>query len=82
MTGEDLSARRLAKHGMRRGAYDGATKRRFCLFVAGRANGEAVEWRYEFDTKSERDEYARKLLASKVQPGAVYPLRELHATFH
>lgn len=51
-----LEARNLRKYGMRRGAYDGANKRRFVLFIK-LPNGN--ERRSEFDTKKERDEYAR-----------------------
>ena len=57
--GRELSARNLRRHGMRRGAYDGATKRRFVLFV----DEGATEWRHEFDTKAERDAYALRSLA-------------------
>lgn len=63
----DLSARNLAKYGLRRGAYDGATERRFVLFESGTdpATGKAVEWRMEFNTKRERDEAARAKLDTK-----------------
>lgn len=57
-----LASRNLAKHGMRRGAYDGANRRRFVLFVSA---GDGNEWRSEFDTKRERDDYALKLLAER-----------------
>lgn len=53
---DELSSRNLAKYDMRRGAYDGANKRRFVLFVPGH---DGNEWRYEFDTKKERDDIAR-----------------------
>ena len=62
---DELSARNLAKHGMRRGAYDGATKRRFVLFAS---NGDGTETRSEFDTKRERDDYARRKLARARTP--------------
>lgn len=61
---DELSSRNLAKHGLRRGAYDGANKRRFVLFVK-LPNGN--ERRSEFDTKKERDNAARnKLLEALV----------------
>lgn len=65
----DLSARRLAKLGLRRGAYDGANRRRFCLFEDLR-NG--LELRSEFDTKRERDAAClaavERLMASRHAP--------------
>lgn len=56
---DELSSRNLAKYGMRRGAYNGANKRRFVLFV-NLNNGN--ERRHEFDSKGQRDDYARVLL--------------------
>lgn len=53
-----MNARQLAKYGMRRGAYDGANRRRFVLF---QDNGEN-EIRREFDTKRERDEFAQMIM--------------------
>lgn len=53
----ELSARNLKRYGLRRGAYDGATRRRFVLFES-----RGVETRREFDTKAERDEMARTRL--------------------
>jgi hypothetical protein len=53
---DDLSARNLRKYGLRRGAYDGANRRRFVLFASV---GMGVETRSEYDTKRERDEAAR-----------------------
>lgn len=60
MSGNDvLSARNLARYGLRRGAYDGANKRRFVLF---QAIGMGVELRHEYDTKRERDDAALRLM--------------------
>jgi len=59
---EPLSARNLAKYGLRRSAYDGARRRRFCLFEGAEHNGEKVEVRREFDTKTERDKAALERL--------------------
>lgn len=59
MATEPLSARNLKKHGMRRGAYDGANRRRFVLFVDNR---DGTESRHEFDSKSERDQFALQQL--------------------
>lgn len=59
---DELEARKIKRYGMRRGAYDGANKRRFVLFVS---SGHGLERRYEFDTKSARDDYARKVLADR-----------------
>lgn len=60
---DDLSARNLRKYGMRRGAYDGANRRRFVLFYPSRKHAAGVDdgnvWRAEFDTKAERDQVAR-----------------------
>jgi hypothetical protein len=65
---EELSARNLAKYGLRRGAYDGANKRRFVLFTSVVMG---VETRSEFDTKRERDVAAltavRRALKAKVK---------------
>lgn len=49
---DKLSSRNLAKFGLRRGAYDGANKRRFVLFER---LGNGNEQRSEFDTKKARD---------------------------
>ena len=57
---DDLSARNLVKYGLRRGVYSGANKRRFVLFEAERLG--MVETRREFDTKRERDDFARMRL--------------------
>lgn len=57
---DPLSARNLRKYGLRRGAYDGANRRRFVLFEDLR-NGN--ERRHEFDSKRERDEKALRLIA-------------------
>ena len=62
-----LNAKMLAKHGMRRSAYDGANKRRFVLFITDYHNGELVEWRHEFHTESARDNFAIGLLTGKVE---------------
>lgn len=59
---EPLNARRLARHGMRRGAYDGANSRRFCLFSS---NGDGTESRQEWTSKSERDAAALQMLRDK-----------------
>ena len=58
MTG-DLSARNLAKWGLRRGAYDGANSRRFVLFES---TGKGTEWRREYTSKRERDAACAKRL--------------------
>jgi hypothetical protein len=58
---EPLASRNLAKYGMRRGAYDGANRRRFVLFVAD--SEHRTEWCHEFNTKRERDNYAMRKLA-------------------
>lgn len=58
----DLSARTLEKHGLRRGAYDGANKRRFCLFER---IGDGYEVRREYDSKKARDEAAIRFLRIK-----------------
>lgn len=55
---ELLSARSLRKYGMRRGAYDGARKRRFVLFV----EDGSIERRTEYDTKGERDAAALRMV--------------------
>lgn len=61
---DPLSARNLAKYGLRRGAYHGARGRRFVLFVReGRS-----EWRHEFETKRERDNFALRKLAEHLPP--------------
>jgi hypothetical protein len=57
---EPLSARNLAKYGIRRGAYNGACRRRFVLFHP--ADDPQNEKRSEFDTKRERDEFAARVL--------------------
>lgn len=62
MSTDQLSARHLAKHGLRRGAYNGARKRRFVLFEDA---GGCIEQRSEFDTKRERDEFALRRLNVK-----------------
>jgi hypothetical protein len=62
MTKLDLSARNLAKHGLRRGAYDGGTRRRFVTFATA---GNGNEWRTEFNTKRERDEHVGRLLQER-----------------
>lgn len=62
---EPLSARNLAHYGLRRGAYDGGNGRRFVCFEKGTSNGEAVEWRAEFGTKTDRDNYITTRLAEK-----------------
>lgn len=56
---EELSARNLAKYGLRRSAYDGANSRRFVLFESC---GNGNERRREFITKQERDDFARRRL--------------------
>lgn len=61
---EPLSARNLARYGLRRGAYDGANRRRFVLFEA---DGKGNEIRREFDTKGERDTVAMTRLAELSQ---------------
>lgn len=61
---ELLSKRNLAKHGMERGAYDGAQKRRFVLFSRHDATPGNVT-RREFDTKRERDQYALAVLSAR-----------------
>jgi len=55
----DLEVRNLRKYGLRRGAYDGARKRRFVLFESLH-NGN--ELRREFDTARERDAKCRERL--------------------
>jgi hypothetical protein len=64
---DELSVRNLRKHGMERGAYNGANKRRFVLFVDEQGGGDPsrLRRRHEFDTKRERDAYARTLLRAK-----------------
>jgi hypothetical protein len=62
MTAEPLAWRRLQRYGLRRGAYDGATSRRFCLFED---LGNGLESRSEFDSKAERDARAMARLATK-----------------
>lgn len=62
MSTDRLSARHLVKYGLRRGAYDGARKRRFVLFED---TGGCIEQRSEFDTKHERDEFALRRLDVK-----------------
>lgn len=57
---ESLSAKRLARHGMRRGAYDGANGRRFVLFHPSDDPQNVL--RSEFDTKRERDTFALALV--------------------
>ena len=59
---DELSARNLARHGLRRGAYDGANKRRFVLFES---IGNGNERRQEFDRKCERDAAALARLRAK-----------------
>ena len=56
---EPLSARNLARFGMRRGAYNGANGRRFVLYY----KDDKREWAVEYDTKRERDNKALELLA-------------------
>lgn len=56
---DELSSRNLAKYGLRRGAYDGGNGRRFVLFAKLPSGNER---RHEFDTKKERDAYARNKL--------------------
>lgn len=63
---DPLSARNLAKYGLRRGAYDGATCRRFVLFETGHCNGEAIETRSEFDVKADRDIATSNALAKRL----------------
>ena len=58
---DELSSRNLAKYGMRRGAYNGAYKRRFVLFIRQGENDQ----RHEFDTKGARDDFARAELAAR-----------------
>jgi hypothetical protein len=65
---EPLSSRNLARHGMRRGAYDGDRRRRFVLFHPA-ADPQNVS-RSEFDTKRERDEFALKLLDERAEAAA------------
>jgi hypothetical protein len=65
---EPLSSRNLARHGMRRGAYDGGIGRRFCLFEKAEHHGERVEIRREFSTKRERDTAALRRLAELGAP--------------
>lgn len=55
-----LAAPYLRRRGMRRGVYDGGNNRRFCLFISA---GDGTEWRHEFDTKTERDNYTLRLLS-------------------
>jgi hypothetical protein len=61
MTADPLSARNLARYGLRRGAYDGANRRRFVLFES---LGDGNESRSEFDTKRARDARAMERLAA------------------
>lgn len=61
MTSNKLTARNLSRYGMRRGAYDGANRRRFVLFT----NDGASVWRREFDTKRERDAAALAAITPK-----------------
>lgn len=61
---EVLSARNLARYGLRRGAYDGANRRRFCLFCAS-LFGTGIEERREYDSKAERDAAAVVELARR-----------------
>lgn len=63
---DELEARKIKRYGLRRGAYDGANKRRFVLFVSA---GEGLEMRHEFDTKAARDDYARTVLADRKAAG-------------
>lgn len=60
-----LSARHLARSGLRKGAYNGGNGRRFCLFETAIREDAAVELRREFSTKRERDAKAFELLAMK-----------------
>lgn len=54
-----LSATILKRHGLERGAYDGARRRRFVLF---QDTGNGTVSRREFDTKRERDDAALKII--------------------
>lgn len=56
---DELSARNLARYGLRRGAYDGANSRRFVLFES---LGDGNELRREYLTKRERDAFALRRL--------------------
>lgn len=60
---EPLSARRLSRYGMRRGAYDGANRRRFVLFYPSEDSQNLS--RREFDSKKERDEFAIAMLEKR-----------------
>lgn len=62
MTNDDLSARRLARFGLRLGAYDGANRRRFVLFTN---NYDGTVSRREFDTKTERNDRARTMMLGR-----------------
>lgn len=60
---EPLAARYLKRFGMRRGAYNGANKRRFILFTTKDAPPK-TERRHEFDTKRARDQFAIGMLTA------------------
>lgn len=59
---DTLSARNLARYGLRRGVYDGANRRRFVLFESA---GMGVEVRHEYDSKRERDQAATTKIAMR-----------------
>ena len=63
MTIDPLSSRNLARHGMRRSAYDGANRRRFVL---SETRGDGNELRSEFDTKGERDCRSSRQIGAQV----------------
>ena len=56
---DELSARNLAKWGLRRGAYDGSNSRRFVYFES---LGNGNERRHEYTSKRERDGALRQRL--------------------
>lgn len=67
---DPLVARYLKRFNMRRGAYDGGNGRRFVLFTKGDRN-EIHEWRREFDTKRQRDQFAIGWLTGILQKRAL-----------
>lgn len=56
-----MDSRELKRYGMAQGAYNGANRRRFVLFTSHDASTGNVT-RREFDTKRERDAFARKAI--------------------
>ena len=59
-----MNACELRKFGLRRGAYNGATRRRFCLFES---LGNGLEMRREFDTRRERETTLERLYNERIR---------------